>query len=86
MCGVCADLTLHRSSSRLRLTLVCLPGCTQLVLPGYPSQQLLTPPHVCCCLCVQQRKIQESARFQTLMESISKLEKGVEVQHQSAQL
>ena len=39
------------------------------------------------CLCsvdvvfrvVQQRKIQESARFQTLMESISKLEKSVEV-------
>lgn len=29
--------------------------------------------------CLQQRKIQESARFQTLMESIAKLEKSVEV-------
>jgi hypothetical protein len=42
-------------------------GCRVLLLCG----QLLT--------CLQQRKIQESARYQTMMESITKLEKSVEV-------
>jgi hypothetical protein len=34
---------------------------------------------LCLARAPQQRKVQESARYQTMVESIAKLEKGVEV-------
>lgn len=63
-------------------TVVVYLSASSLVLarevPLHSPTRKCNPAAVFLCL-LQQRKIQESARYQTLMESITKLEKSVEV-------